>query len=327
MPCYGVVIARYICFTHVLKSSDITTPYVNVRLVDLYCLRYNQFMQNTLTVTNLVGKYLTWCEAHTAKLTHVWYKGHLESFLANMRDADTLAALDLKPFHVSEWIDSRTTWGSTHKRGGIVAVQRVYNWAEEMGYVDHSPIKKLKKPPAERRETYMRPEDFDMLIDRLALGDPFRDLLTFVWYSGCRPQEARHIEPRHVDLGRECVVFPKEESKGKRYPRTIYLYGPALTIIQQLMAKPVEGKLFRNSRNVAWSKHAVCNRMNRLSEMTGKPMFLYAARHGFGTRKLKQGHDSITVSKLMGHCDPTMLSKVYSHIEKDDAFMKGALAE
>jgi hypothetical protein len=33
------------------------------------------------------------------------------------------------------------------------------------------------------------------------------------------------MEPRHVDLGRAVVVIPKEEAKGKRYPRFIHLHG------------------------------------------------------------------------------------------------------
>ena len=141
-------------------------------------------MQNTLTVNELVGKYLDWCKRHRAPSTLIWYKGHLESFLANMREAAELPARDLKPYHVQEWIDGRSTWGDTHKRGGIVALNRVYNWAEELGYGDANPIKKLKKPTAGRRDNHMQTVDYDALIDLLPLGDPFRDLLTFVWYSG-----------------------------------------------------------------------------------------------------------------------------------------------
>ena len=33
----------------------------------------------------------------------------------------------------------------------------------------------------------------------LDFGDPFRDLLIFLWDTGARPQEARHIEPRHFN--------------------------------------------------------------------------------------------------------------------------------
>ena len=118
------------------------------------------------------------------------------------------------------------------------------NWAEEMGYLAASPVKKVKKPPPRRRDNPMAPEDFQAILALLREGDPFRDLFLFLWHSGCRPQAARHIEPRHVQLDQERVVIPKDEAKGKRYPRVIYLHSPALEIVTRLMAVRTDGKLF-----------------------------------------------------------------------------------
>ena len=187
-----------------------------------------------------------------------------------------------------------------------------------MDYIVGSPVKKIKKPPASRRDNPMAPEDFLAILARLRQGDPFRDLFLFLWHSGCRPQEARHIEPRHVQLDQERIVIPKEEAKGKRYPRVIYLHGPALEIVTRLMAVRTEGKLFRNVRGRPWTKYAVCNRMYRLSRATGRKMALYDARHGFATRKLVLGHDHLSIAELMGHGDGTMISTVYGHLDRQD---------
>ncbi len=174
----------------------------------------------------------------------------------------------------------------------------------------------------------MTPEDFLAILARLREGDPFRDLFLFLWHSGCRPQEARHIEPRHVQLDQERIVIPKDEAKGKRYPRVIYLHGPALEIVTRLMAVRAEGKLFRNTRGCAWTKYAVCNRMYRLSRATGRKMAMYDARHGFATRKLVQGHDfTSTIAELMGHRDGTMISQVYGHLDRQSDHLKKALAD
>ena len=56
-------------------------------------------------------------------------------------------------------------------------------------------------------------------------------------------------------------------------------------------------------------------------------MFAYALRHGFGTRKLIQGHDHLTIAALMGHTDGSMLAKIYSHLDQNDAHLKRALAD
>lgn len=283
-------------------------------------------MENEITFGDLATKYLAWCEKHRSPRTLEWYEGHIVNFLAHPGVSNTLAT-GLKPYHIIEWIDSKETWGNTYKGGAIVAIKRVYNWAEEMGYIDTTPIKKIKKPPAQRREIYMTFEDFEQILSMLSEADPFRDLLCFVWYSGCRPQEVRQIEPRHVDLERERIIFPVEESKGKRSKRVIYLHGQALEIIKKLIAENRPGKLFLNTRGSEWTKYAICNRFHRISEKIGKRLFCYAARHGFGTRKLIQGHDHLTVAALMGHTDGSMLAKVYSHIDQDDAHLKRALVD
>lgn len=284
-------------------------------------------MENTITFKQLVIKYLDWCSKHRSARSYEWYNGHLSGFLRHLGDNSNIPAADLKPFHIVEWVDSHPKWGDTYRGGAIIAVKRVYNWAEELGYIEASPIKKLKKPTAKRRDNHMRPEDYQNILRHLRDGDPFKDLLNFVWSTGCRPQEVRHIEHRHVDIENERIVFPPHESKGKRISRVIYLQGAALEIIKRQIMLYADGKLFRNNRGRAWTKYALCNRMHRLSKTTGRRMAMYDARHGFATRKLIQGHDHLTVAALMGHTDGSMLAKVYSHIDKDTAHLKRALAD
>jgi integrase len=280
----------------------------------------------SITVGNLTAKYLLWCEKHRAPRSLEWYRGYLKDFLLHPGIAE-LDATAIKPFHVTEWVDGKTTWGANYTRGAIVAVQRVWNWAIEQGHLDSTPLARMKKPPAKRREIYMKTEDYQAILALIPETDPFREFFIFAWLTGARPQEVRHIEPRHVELDRERIMFPAEESKGKRAKRIIYLHGEALEIVKRLMAIHTEGKLFRNKRGTGWSKYAVCNRMICLSRQTGKRMFMYASRHGFGTRKLIQGHDHLTVAALMGHADGSMLAKIYSHISEDEVHLKKALQD
>ncbi len=284
-------------------------------------------MENTITVTALCEKYLAWCQRHRAPRSLEWYEGHIKGFLAHLGDATEMVATDLKPYHIVEWIDSHPNWGDTYKGGAIVSIKRVYNWADELGYITLNPIKKLKKPQAKRRDNHMTPQDYENLVAQLSEKDPFRDFINFMWLSGCRPQEARHIEPRHVHLERGCVIIPKDEAKGKRKARIIHLQGESLEIVTRLMGKVTEGKLFRNTRGQAWTKFAICNRMHRLSKLTGRKLAAYDTRHGFATRKLLQGHDHLIVAAIMGHTNGSMLATVYSHVDKDEAHLKRALID
>ena len=216
-----------------------------------------------LTVSELLDKFLDWTQKNKAARTYEWYRDHLQSFLTHL-GPKAIAAADLKPFHVVEWADTHPNWSNAYRRGAIVAVQRPFNWAEELGYIPASPIKKIKKPQPQRRESHLTPEGFAELIANYAEGDPFRELLTFSWHSGCRPQESIHLEARHVHLDAECVVLPKEESKGKRKGRVILLHGPALDIVRRLLDAKPRGKLFLNEDGKPWKRFAIANRFDRL---------------------------------------------------------------
>lgn len=281
---------------------------------------------HNITVGNLTAKYLIWCAKHRAPRSLEWYQGYLRNLLKHPGIAD-LDATAIKPYMVQEWCDSKTTWGANYTRGAIVAVQRVWNWGIEQGHLEKTPLARMKKPAAKRREAYMKPEDYQALLALIPENDPFKRFLIFVWQTGCRPQEARAIEPRHVQIDNQRIVFPAEESKGKRAKRVIYLHGASLEIIAHLSGLYPAGKLFRNKRGGPWTKYAICNRFLRLSRITGKRMHCYLARHGWATKKLLQGHDSITLAALMGHCDPGMINKIYEHVSDNEEHLRKALAD
>lgn len=275
----------------------------------------------------LSQKFLTWCKAHQEPRTHEWYRNYLDMLCTHPGVSET-PAYDLKPYQVQEWIDGHgDNWGNTYRGGAVVAVKRVFNWAEEMGYGEGNPIRRLKKPPAERRKSYAKPEGVEIFLNAVAPNDPFRDLLIFAWSCGCRPQEARHIESRHVDLGAMKIMFPAKESKGKRHERRILINKTTLPIIEKLLEKYPEGKLFRNTRGDAWTKYSLCNRMHRLSKYTGVKITAYDLRHGYITKKLKAGVDHMVIAPAVGHTDGSMIGKCYSHIGQEEDHLRNALGD
>jgi len=51
--------------------------------------------------------------------------------------------------------------------------------------------------------------------------EPFRDILTIISLTGCRPFEAARVTAKDVRPG--CWEFPKKESKGKKRGRVVFL--------------------------------------------------------------------------------------------------------
>jgi integrase len=320
----------------------------------------------TLSVAEVFEKFLDWCKQHRSPRTYELAKKHIQSFCDHLKTATTLPVTGLRPFHVVEWADSKKTWGPNEKRNRVGNVTRALNWAEKLGHIDASPVRGVEKPGRTKRESKMTPADFATLLSHIAEGDPFRDLVLFSFEAGCRPQESRLIEARHLKPEHRRVEIPPKEAKGKKRWRVIYLSDAAFTIVARLAEEHPTGPLFLNTDGNAWKAQAVVCRFQRLlvkmsgaeDELPKLPRFdhreypnpveraaakaehekelaevrrqraklarqgearysMYDLRHLFATRKLKEGHDPITVATLLGHKDTGMLARHYQELTKD----------
>jgi integrase len=84
----------------------------------------------------------------------------------------------------------------------------------------------------------------------------------------------------------------------------------------------------RDSGARAAHEEAALRRRAQIAELArehGTEWYLYHFRHSFATRMLEAGTDALTVSALLGHSGGTMLAKVYSHLSKSGAHLRGTL--
>ena len=257
-------------------------------------------------------------ERHRAPRTYDWYRERLQWFLGSI--PDSLHAGQLKPYHVQQWLDGHPGWSNTHKRGCITAVQRAFSWARKMGYVETSPVAHIEKPAATQRDTVITEDEYDNILAEVT-DQEFRDLLTASWETGCRPQEVRAVEARHVDLVNARWIFAPKESKGGKRPRVIYLTDAAEAITRRRMLKCPEGPMFRNTKGRPWHPFAVNCRFERMKKKLRRKYCLYLFRHSFATRMLEAGLDALTVAILLGHQNPAMLSATYQHLAHNPKFL------
>jgi integrase len=267
-------------------------------------------------VVEVIDAFLDWTQKNRGPRTYDWYKEKLQIF------ADTLpkrlSVSELKPYHVAQAMDSRD-WTNNGKHNLARSAQRAFNWAEKQGLIDRSPIRHVEKPPMEARELYITPADFELVMVH-AKGS-FRDLIRFAWESGARPQEIVAIERRHVDFDQHRVVFPRDESKGKKSMRVIYLTAETESILKPLAGQYPTGPLFRTAKGTAWRGDSVNCAFCRLQKKIGKKFHLGAFRKGYTTQALKNGVDTISVAALLGHKDAVMVSRVYAKVSQDPEHM------
>jgi len=275
-----------------------------------------------LTVVVLYDKFLSWCRNNREPLTHRGYHDFIQGFITHLGEKALLPAAELRPHHILEWLEAHPQWGPTRRRNAIIHVQRPYNWAFKLGYIETNPIRHIEKPRASRRENPVTPEDFAAILSKVK-DQPFRDLLTFSWETGCRPQEARHIEARHVKLDARRIEIPPAEAKGRKRWRIIRLNDRAIEIVKRLATR--EGKLFVNTDGTPWKAQAIVCRFQRLKKKLGKAWAAYDFRHGFAEKMLESGADHLSVAELMGHSNGQMIATVYQHLNKADAHLEAAL--
>jgi integrase len=281
-------------------------------------------------VLDLINEFLDHSKLANKARTYEWYAGHLESFsdfIEKGTKTKGLRVSSLRPFHVTDWIEAeypRTKNGNNTIHNAMRCVQRVMNWAEKSGRILKSPLKGLQKPPATSRDVYITPEQFDQIME-IVTDKPFRDFLTILRQTGCRPQEARLVEARHFDKTNKCWVFPKEEAKGGKEERVILLNDVALEITERLVKKNPTGPIFRNKIGNPWDTKSLKCRCTRLTKKLGFRVIPYGLRHAFATEAIVRGVDLITLSRLMGHKDLRMLQQTYTHVHKRSDHLRAGL--
>jgi integrase len=343
--------------------------------------RYHEVMRNKPQAADcslavgVIDAFLDWAKQNQADRTYEWSQRHLQVFAKSI--PPLLSVGQLKKHHLTACLAKLTGWSPATKNGLCRAACRAFQWAEDEEHILRSPLRRFKKPPAGHREILIPSEEFS---DMLAFfpAECIRDLLCIAWETGARPQEIVAVEARHVDLANGRWVFPIQESKGKAFPRIVYLNDGALAITRRLVAVHPEGPLFRNTYGEPWNRHSLNCIFSRLHVAQGLrrmkdigvgleqlPRFngaaydqedalreakaaherriyerrkqeyklarkharkrtLYHFRHSFATAALRRGLDPLTVSILLGHTNPSTLTKVYAHLSQDPDFLRNA---
>lgn len=289
--------------------------------------KYKRILQtgkapNDITVRAVLDAYWNWLVKHRSPETSSRRKPLLTSFGESV--AASLKADALRPYHVQKWLDGNDRIKSdTTRHTRITLIIAVFTWAKKMRYIDANPIADMPKPSPTTRQEFV-PADLWPKVLALATDDEFKHFLTVMLATGCRVTEITRFEAQHFDGHR--LVLPISESKGRKRSRVVYLPNDgALAIVQRLVAKHPEGKLFRNRRGNPWDKSSIKIRFRRLKDKLKMPWLTAThLRHSFAHHRLTQGQDSLTVAKLLGHVDTTMLARRYGHLEQATDFMQNA---
>jgi integrase len=278
---------------------------------------------DTLRVATVCDLFLDHSQKHNTDDTYRWYKHFLQDFCDQY---GTLLVQDLKPLHVSKWLDAHAKWKGA-RRSAIMTVKRAFNWAEVEGLIVVSPIKKVKKPPQAARQRVFSREERQEVMNAIR-DQAFRDFVFALQETGCRPSEVSRVTSTHADLELGVWVFPDHKTAKKTgKPRIVYLTPAMIELTKCLMAKYADGPLFRGPRGgKPFTRNSIRCRFKRLRQKLPhlKGLIAYAYRHSFATDALVNGVGIAQVAELLGHTSTDMVMRHYSHIAGNVGHMREA---
>lgn len=275
-----------------------------------------------VSVLELVDRFCNWAEKHRKPMTASHYDQFCQGFVKESPGVRTMAARDLRPFHVQAWVDLHPDWSSTTQNKAAGAVKRAFSWATENGLIDADPIRPLRKAKPRRRLRILSADEWGKLLAACPNGQ-IRAFLELQKATGARPQELRAAEIRHYDRRGKCLRFPASESKGG-IARVIVLTEDAAALVERMIGERLEGPVLTNTEGYAWTRVGLRMAVRRLVKTSGVAFDAYTLRHTYATEALENGVDGIAVAELMGHVDRSMVANIYGHLDQKPDYLKAA---
>ncbi|REJ91811.1 MAG: site-specific integrase [Planctomycetota bacterium] len=272
-------------------------------------------------IASLLEEFLDWSARNQSSETYRGCSFYLNEFDKSHGD---LRIRDLRVHHVTQWAEKDTWVSSSTRYNAIRHVVRALNWAVEQQLIDKNPIKGMRRPKPGTRHRGLDRRELVMLAR--AAHPRFRALLIALRQTG-----ARHIELRHLtweQIHGDRLVIADHKTAGKvQQPRVIPLTPRMQRLIKRIRSRTESAFVFVNTRDKPWTCSAVNQQIRRLRKKLNLPddVCAYMIRHTFATEGIANGVDVITLSKVMGHQNTTMLRKHYGHVEQFPEHMESAM--
>lgn len=262
-------------------------------LVGEVCRQYVESIKTLTTKGKRDGFLYDFCSGYPARFA----KGLAEPTAADRLHKGygnlTVKQIIVKDIH--DWCDAHAGWGdSGGKRAGIQAVKRAFRWAVEMQLIKTNPLDGLRNKRSRSRVTFITPEQEAAMLKyaRPAVAQMIKVCIRTGARFGC---EFAKLKDWHVqETPRGMIwVFPAEESKTRKKPRTILVPEDIAEIVRKEM-EDHDGAVFRNASGKPWTlagiKSVFRSLLGRCRRKAGiefdSDICPYSMRHTYAKRTL-----------------------------------------
>ncbi|HEY1599265.1 MAG TPA: site-specific integrase [Pirellulales bacterium] len=260
--------------------------------------------------------------------------GYLQDFAEAHGDR---RVADCRKDHLQEWLLKHKSWKSDWtKRSALRAVQGVFCWAADADLIPKNPFRKIRQAAGSPRRD-MTFDEFRAILrttagyykKRPTPGARFRQILFFLWLTGCRPAEAAKLRWDEVDLDGGVIVLRHHKTiktQRKPKPRIVPLVPVVVSLLRHIKRTSRGDRVFSTHRGTPWNRYNLGLRVRRARVKGGvsDDVKLYGVRHAFGTRGIVNGLDIKTLSHLMGH-ETTQMTEHYLHLAGRRDYLAAAM--
>lgn len=278
------------------------------------------------TVLSIIEAYLDHAQRHLVARNYEEQRSLLQRFAEAYGFREVA---DCKAFHLQQWLDATPEWKSTWTLRRVAAtVMRVFNWALKLGLIRCNPFHGVEYGEGTPRRPVTDAE-FQALLRGAPgrRGRPFRQVLIFLRYTGCRPAEMAGLTWDQVAWSERRLLLPQHKTvKKTRKPRVIVLTPVVFKLLAHLKVRSEGEFVFINDRGNPWHRSALSLRLQRCRRRQGIPSdaTLYGVRHKFGTDAILNGVDLTTTSVLMVHRSVRM-TEHYVHLDGEDGHLEQSM--
>ncbi len=280
---------------------------------------------DTLTTAKVCDKFLAFSQAEHAPDTYAWHQFYLQKFCDRYGDRPTESLI---PHHITEWLSANPTWKGA-KRHAKAVVKRAFSWSLREGLVSKNPFADIVVGKAGRRTRVLSKEERQEVIGVIR-EQRFREFVTALEETGCRPSEVARVAAADVDLTLGLWIFKQHKTAKKTgRERVVYLTPTMLDLTRRLIELFPTGPLFRGRRGQPLTKQAIRLRFRNLRRKLPhlEHFSAYSYRHTYCTDALVNGVGIAHVAELMGHTSTEMVSRVYSKLSQQVAHMRDAASK
>ena len=202
-----------------------------------------------------------------------------------------------------------------------------FNYLYDNHYIKENPIRRIKQLPNERKPVdFINDEDFKKLLNSMDMSKfhEYRDctIIQLIIDTGMRLGETLLIKLTDVDMNRNSIYLPPENTKGKKGRIVFYSEEMKRYLKRWLRFKDRyrdSEYLFCTNQGKPMTVGNFETNFKAYSKRIGlKDAHPHMLRNNFAKRFLMNGGDIYTLSRILGHSSVTVTEKAYLDLDNND---------